>query len=43
VSVEDLKRIVEFGGRYIGVGSCREQGYGRFLLSAWAVAGEDGE
>jgi hypothetical protein len=35
VSADDLFRIFEFGGRYIGVGSCREQGYGRFLVSAW--------
>jgi hypothetical protein len=35
VSVEDIQKIVEFGGRYVGVGSSRDQGFGRFLVSAW--------
>lgn len=35
VSADDLLRIFEFGGRHVGVGSCREQGYGRFLVNAW--------
>jgi hypothetical protein len=35
VSADDLFRIVEFGGRYVGIGSCRDQGYGRFIVSAW--------
>jgi hypothetical protein len=35
VSADDLLRIFEFGGRHVGVGSCREQGYGRFLVTAW--------
>jgi hypothetical protein len=40
VNADDLFKVFEFGGRYVGVGSCREQGYGRFLLNAWDRLGE---
>lgn len=35
VNAEDFFRVFEFGGRYVGVGSSRDQGFGRFLVSAW--------
>jgi hypothetical protein len=37
---EELKAMFEYAGRYVGCGSSRNQGYGRFLLSYWDVAGE---
>jgi hypothetical protein len=35
VTSADLQRIMEFGGRYVGAGSSRDQGYGRFIVSAF--------
>jgi hypothetical protein len=35
IKQEELFRMFEFGGRYVGIGSCRTQGYGHFLVSAW--------
>jgi hypothetical protein len=32
VSPEHVKAILEYGGRYVGIGSCRGQGFGRFQL-----------
>jgi hypothetical protein len=42
VSADDLFRVFEFGGRYVGVGSARDQGYGRFLVNAWDNLSDEG-
>ena len=33
----DLKKLMEYGGRWYGIGSSRPQGYGRFTVSTWNV------
>ena len=35
IKSEDLKKLVEYGGRWYGVGSARPQGYGRFTVTRW--------
>ena len=32
VNPKDLKSMIEWGGKYVGIGSARPQGYGRFAL-----------
>lgn len=32
---KDLQKIFEWGGKYIGLGSARPQGYGRFKVIGW--------
>jgi hypothetical protein len=31
----DLRKLVEYGGRWYGIGSARPQGYGRFTVTRW--------
>ena len=33
----DLLKLVEWGGKWIGIGSARPQGYGRFAVADWTV------
>ena len=35
IKSEELKKLVEYGGRLYGIGSARPQGYGRFTVSRW--------
>lgn len=37
IAVDDLRRMIEYGGRWIGIGAARPMGYGRFLVSSWDV------
>lgn len=37
ITAEKLCRLIEYGGRWYGIGSCRPQGYGRFTVSRWEV------
>jgi hypothetical protein len=32
---DDLKKLIEWGGKQIGIGSARPQGYGRFQVAGW--------
>lgn len=34
---EDVEKILEWGGKYVGLGSSRNQGYGRFIVAYWDV------
>ena len=34
---DDLQKLIEWGGRYVGIGSARPQGYGRFTVAKWNV------
>jgi hypothetical protein len=38
ISSADLQKLVEWGGKWIGIGSARPQGYGRFTVSGWDLA-----
>lgn len=35
ISVKDLKALVAWAGKYIGIGAARPQGYGRFTVGQW--------
>ena len=35
IKVDDLRKLMEYGGRWYGIGSARPQGYGRFQVSGW--------
>lgn len=35
ISVKDLKALVSWAGKYIGIGAARPQGYGRFTVTEW--------
>jgi hypothetical protein len=35
IKADELQKLVEYAGRYIGIGSARPQGYGRFTVSRW--------
>jgi hypothetical protein len=37
VKCEDLQKLMEYGGRWYGVGSARPQGFGRFQVIEWDV------
>jgi hypothetical protein len=37
IKPEDLQKLFEYGGKYIGLGSARPQGYGRFQVTRWEV------
>ncbi len=37
VKAEDLRKLMEYGGRWLGVGSARPQGFGRFQVVEWDV------
>jgi hypothetical protein len=37
IKVDDLRKLLEYAGRYIGIGSARPQGYGRFNVLVWQV------
>jgi hypothetical protein len=34
----DLRKLIEYGGRWYGIGSARPQGFGRFAVTAWDEA-----
>ena len=35
IKVDDLKKLIQYAGRRIGIGSARPQGYGRFSVIRW--------
>jgi hypothetical protein len=35
IEPEKLKKLIEWGGKWIGIGSARPQGYGRFQVARW--------
>jgi hypothetical protein len=35
IEPEKLKKLIEWGGKWIGIGSARPQGYGRFQVMRW--------
>jgi hypothetical protein len=35
IKAEDLRKLMEYGGRWFGVGSARPQGFGRFQVIEW--------
>jgi hypothetical protein len=35
IKADDLQKLLEYAGRYVGIGSARPQGYGRFTISRW--------
>jgi hypothetical protein len=35
IRVPDLLKLVQYGGKYVGIGSARPQGYGRFTVTRW--------
>jgi len=35
IKVEDLRKLMEYGGRWYGIGSARPQGFGRFQVTGW--------
>jgi len=38
ITSEDLKKLTEWGGYWIGIGSARPQGFGRFTVTQWEAA-----
>ena len=34
---DNLQKLIEWAGRYVGIGSARPQGYGRFTISKWSL------
>lgn len=41
IKVTDLEKLMTWGGKWVGVGSARPQGYGRFVVSVWDVIGAE--
>lgn len=37
IKAKDLQKLVEYGGRWFGIGSARPQGFGRFQVAEWDV------
>jgi hypothetical protein len=37
IKQEDLMKLFEYGGKYIGIGSARPQGFGRFRVESWEL------
>ncbi len=35
IKIGDLQKLCEYSGRYVGIGSARPQGFGRFQVSRW--------
>ncbi|MGA2538560.1 MAG: hypothetical protein ABSF53_21310 [Terracidiphilus sp.] len=38
INVGDLRKLIEYGGRWFGIGSARPQGFGRFQVIEWNAA-----
>jgi hypothetical protein len=43
MKADSLRKLFEWGGKMIGIGSSRPQGYGRFVVSGWDVIESQGE
>jgi hypothetical protein len=41
ITPKNLFTLMEWGGKWIGIGSARPQGFGRFTVSSWVCDGED--
>ena len=39
ITVENLRKLFEYGGKWYGIGSGRPQGFGRFQVKEWSAAG----
>lgn len=37
ITASDLRKLVEYGGRWIGIGGARPQGFGRFVVERWEI------
>ena len=37
IDPKDLQRMVEYGGRWIGIGAARPMGFGRMVISEWTL------
>lgn len=37
IDPKDLQRMIEYGGRWIGIGAARPMGYGRMVISNWEL------
>jgi hypothetical protein len=37
VKADDLKRLIEYGGTWVGLGAARKPGFGRFTLMQWDI------
>lgn len=35
IQVDELRKLTEWGGKWVGLGSARPQGYGRFAVAEW--------
>lgn len=35
IKADDLKKLFEYGGKFVGIGGARPQGYGRFKVTRW--------
>jgi hypothetical protein len=40
ITSENLKKLMEYGGRFYGIGTARPQGYGRFQVVRWEKISE---
>jgi hypothetical protein len=38
IKPDDLRKLLEWGGKWIGIGSARPQGFGRFQIGRWEEA-----
>ena len=36
IKANDLQKLIEYGGKYVGIGSARPQGYGRFTVTRFS-------
>jgi hypothetical protein len=41
ITPKNLFKLMEWGGKWIGIGSARPQGFGRFTVASWVVDGEE--
>ena len=37
IKATDLQKLIEWGGKWVGIGSARPQGYGRFTVLSWDI------
>ena len=35
LKTDDLRRMIDWGGKVVGIGAARSQGYGRFEVIEW--------
>lgn len=37
IKATDLRKLIEWGGKWVGIGGARPQGYGRFTVTVWDI------